>query len=64
MMAGMKERIAGKAMHWEGKATGDPVRQAEGKSLSTFGRLKDKKAIAIAIAVGLIIIVGVLAARL
>jgi uncharacterized protein YjbJ (UPF0337 family) len=63
MMAGMKERIAGKVMQWEGKATGDPIRQAEGKALSTFGRLKDKKAIATAIAVGLIITVAVLAAQ-
>jgi uncharacterized protein YjbJ (UPF0337 family) len=41
MMAGTKEKMQGKAMEWEGKATGDPIRQAEGKSLSAYGRLKD-----------------------
>lgn len=51
-------------MQWEGKATGDPIRQAEGKALSAFGGLKDKKAVATALAVGLIIPVAVLAAQL
>jgi uncharacterized protein YjbJ (UPF0337 family) len=37
-----KERIAGKAMQWEGKATGDPIRETEGKALSAFGRMKGK----------------------
>lgn len=41
-MAGTKERMAGKAMEWEGKATGDPVREMEGKALSNVGRLKGK----------------------
>ena len=39
-MAGLKERMAGRFMQWEGKATGDPIRRAEGKLLATFGRLK------------------------
>ena len=39
-MAGMKERMAGKVMQWEGNATGDPVRRAEGKLVAAFGRLK------------------------
>ncbi len=39
-MAGMKERMAGKVMQWEGKATGDPVRRAEGKLVAAVGRLK------------------------
>jgi hypothetical protein len=39
-MAGTKERTAGEAMQWEGKATGDPVRKGEGKVLSMLGRLK------------------------
>ena len=39
-MAGMKERLAGRFMQWEGKATGDPIRRAEGKLLVAFGRLK------------------------
>ena len=41
-MAGTKERMAGKFMQWEGKATGDPIRTGEGKALSAFGRLKDR----------------------
>jgi hypothetical protein len=53
-MAGTKERIAGKAMQWEGKATGDPIRQAEGKALSAFGRMKERKAVTAAIAFGVI----------
>ena len=39
-MAGMKERMAGKVMQWEGQATGDPVRRAEGKLVAVLGRLK------------------------
>ena len=41
-MAGTKEKLAGKAMQWEGKA------------LSTFGRMKDRKSVTVAIAFGLI----------
>jgi uncharacterized protein YjbJ (UPF0337 family) len=44
--SGLKERLAGKAMQWEGKATGDPIRETEGKALSAFGRLKHKLEIA------------------
>jgi len=39
-MAGMKERLAGRFMQWEAKATGDPIRRAEGKLVEAFGRLK------------------------
>jgi len=39
-MAGMKERMAGRFMQWEGKATGDPIRRTEGKLVAGFGRLK------------------------
>ena len=39
-MAGMKERMAGKFMQWEGRATGDPVRRAEGMLVAALGRLK------------------------
>ena len=53
-MAGTKEKLAGKAMQWEGKATGDPIRETEGKALSAFGRMKDRKAVTVAIAFGLI----------
>jgi uncharacterized protein YjbJ (UPF0337 family) len=41
-MAGTKDKLAGKAMQAEGKATGDPVRQAEGKAVEMRGELKDK----------------------
>jgi uncharacterized protein YjbJ (UPF0337 family) len=41
-MAGTKDKLVGKAMQAEGKATGDPVRQAEGKALSMRGELKDR----------------------
>jgi len=41
-MAGTKDKMAGKAMQAEGKATGDPIRQAEGKAVSMRGELKDK----------------------
>jgi hypothetical protein len=53
-MAGRKERIAGKAMQWEGRATGDPIRETEGKALSVFGRMKQRKAIAVAVGFGAI----------
>jgi uncharacterized protein YjbJ (UPF0337 family) len=39
-MAGMKERMAGRFMQWEGKVTGDPMRRTEGKLVEAFGRLK------------------------
>jgi uncharacterized protein YjbJ (UPF0337 family) len=39
-VAGMKERLAGQFMQWEGKATGDPIRRTEGKLVEVFGRLK------------------------
>ena len=41
-MAGTKDKLAGKAMQAEGKATGDPVRRAEGKMVSMRGETKDK----------------------
>jgi uncharacterized protein YjbJ (UPF0337 family) len=40
-MAGTKDKLAGQAMQAEGKATGDPVRQAEGKAVTMRGKLKD-----------------------
>jgi len=40
-MAGTKDKLVGKAMQAEGNATGDPIRQAEGKAVSTRGKLKD-----------------------
>lgn len=39
-MAGMKERMAGQFMQWEGKVTGDPVRRMEGRLIEVYGRLK------------------------
>jgi len=39
-MAGLRERMAGRFMQWEGKVTGDPVRRTEGKLVAAFGRLK------------------------
>ena len=39
-MAGKKKKMQGKIMQWEGKATGDPIRQAEGKALSAVGGLQ------------------------
>ena len=39
-MAGMKERMAGRFMQWEGKITGDPVRRTEGRIVAAYGRLK------------------------
>jgi len=41
-MAGTKDKLAGKVMQAEGKATGDPIRQAEGKAVSMRGELKDR----------------------
>jgi len=41
-MAGKKDKLTGKAMEVEGKATGDPVREAEGKAVSMRGELKDR----------------------
>jgi len=41
-MAGTKDKLAGKAMQAEGKATGDPIRQAEGKAVSMRGEIKDQ----------------------
>ena len=41
-MAGTKDKLSGKAMQAEGKATGDPIRQAEGKAVEMRGDLKDK----------------------
>ena len=41
-MAGTKDKLTGKAMEAEGKATGDPIRQAEGKAVSMRGELKDQ----------------------
>jgi uncharacterized protein YjbJ (UPF0337 family) len=41
-MAGTKDKLVGKAMQAEGKATGDPIRQAEGKAVSMRGTLKDQ----------------------
>jgi uncharacterized protein YjbJ (UPF0337 family) len=41
-MAGTKDKLAGKAMQAEGKATGDPIREAEGKVVSLRGELKDR----------------------
>ena len=39
-MAGIRERMAGQFMQWEGKVTGDPVRRTEGKLVAAFGRFK------------------------
>jgi uncharacterized protein YjbJ (UPF0337 family) len=39
-MAGIKERMAGRFMQWEGQATGDPIRRMEGRLVQAFGRLK------------------------
>ena len=43
-MAGRKEKMQGKAMELQGEATGDPIRQAEGKAVSTVGQAKDSSA--------------------
>ena len=40
-MAGTKDKAAGKAMEVEGQATGDPIRQTEGKLVSKRGEEKD-----------------------
>jgi uncharacterized protein YjbJ (UPF0337 family) len=39
-MTGMKERMAGRFMQWEGKVTGDPIRRTEGRLVAAYGRLK------------------------
>ena len=39
-MVGIKERMAGQFMQWEGKATGDPLRRTEGRLVAAYGRLK------------------------
>jgi uncharacterized protein YjbJ (UPF0337 family) len=39
-MSGMKERMAGRFMQWEGKVTGDPIRRTEGRLVAAYGRLK------------------------
>lgn len=39
-MVGVKERMAGRFMQWEGKVTGDPVRRTEGKLIAAYGRFK------------------------
>jgi len=39
-MAGIRERMAGQFMQWEGKVTGDPVRRTEGRLVAAFGRFK------------------------
>jgi uncharacterized protein YjbJ (UPF0337 family) len=41
-MAGTKDKLVGKAMQAEGKATGDPIRQAEGEAVSMRGEIKDQ----------------------
>jgi uncharacterized protein YjbJ (UPF0337 family) len=39
-MAGRKEKVQGKAMEMEGKATGDKIRETEGKALHKVGEAK------------------------
>ena len=39
-MAGMKERMAGRFMRWEGEVTGDPIRRTEGRLVEAYGHLK------------------------
>jgi uncharacterized protein YjbJ (UPF0337 family) len=39
-ISGMKERMAGRFMQWEGKLTGDPIRRTEGRLVAAYGRLK------------------------
>ena len=57
----MREQVMGTVGQGEGQATGDPIRQAQGKPLSAYGRLKDKKAVAVVLAVGVLIIVMAIA---
>jgi hypothetical protein len=52
---GLKERMAGAFMQWEGKVTGDPIRKTEGKALSGLGRLKGRKAGAAALTAGVVV---------
>ena len=40
-MAGTKDRVVGKAKELEGKATGDEVREGEGKGQGRLGKAKD-----------------------
>ena len=42
-MAGTKDKLTGKAMQAEGKATGDPIRQAEGKAIDHVGQVRSSK---------------------
>jgi uncharacterized protein YjbJ (UPF0337 family) len=39
-MAGRKEKVQGKAMEMEGKATGDKIRETEGKAVYKVGEAK------------------------
>ena len=41
-MAGTEDRVAGKAKELEGKATGDEVREGQGKGQHLLGKAKDK----------------------
>jgi hypothetical protein len=40
LMAGMKERMAGRFMQWEGTVTGDPIRRMEGRLVAAYGKMK------------------------
>ena len=40
-MAGTEDRVVGKAKELEGKATGDEVREGEGKGQGLLGKAKD-----------------------
>ena len=41
-MAGTEDRVEGKAKEWEGKATDDEAREAQGKGEGLLGKAKDK----------------------
>jgi uncharacterized protein YjbJ (UPF0337 family) len=41
-MAGTEDRVVGKAKELEGKATGDEIREGEGKGQGLLGKAKDK----------------------
>ena len=41
-MAGTEDRVTGKAKELEGKATGDEVREGQGKAQGLLGKAKDK----------------------
>lgn len=43
-MAGRKEKVQGKAMEMEGKATGDKLRETEGKAVHKVGEAKSESA--------------------